>query len=467
MGRRTGRAIRRRTYGLGLFAGPGAVLLVLLAACRTSPAPAEQAERAHLQSVDRVYQPGQRPPLAALTSASSLDDYLRYAMLNRPAVAAAYYDWLGAIEKIPGARTPSDPRVTFQMDIQDLITSLMPGLTVDFPGPGKLAAAGSAATSESRIKYWVFEKTVLQAAFEVKQAVYELALLDRRIELDRQALSLLNDLEKLAEARNAAGQMALPDVLKVQIERQRLQADIDNLEDSRAPLQARFKASLGLSKEQGAPPAPASLAPELSPPGHWEQLLAEALGRNPELRQMEEEIHLAEAGVTLARRAVIPDFSAGVEADVRMSPWLVRPQAGMTLPVWRERIASDLAAAQAGKQAASARLNERQIALAIEFADKRYLVREGERNLRLAQDSLLPKARLSLEAARSAYAAGSADFQSVQESRRMLLDLEIAAAEARTQRDIALAELSLLILARPPENAPLASEPSGAGKDDK
>jgi len=184
--------------------------------------------------------------------------------------------------------------------------------------------------------------------------------------------------------------------------------------------------------------------------------VAEALARNPELQGMAAEIRLAESGIKQARLAAVPDFTAGLEADLKMNPLLLRPQAGMTLPVWRDKIAADIAAAQAGKRAATARLTAGQIALAVAFADLRYQVRESGRNLRLFQDSLLPKARQALEIARDAYRSGGVDFQTVQENQRLVLEFGLAAAAAREQHDNALAELSLVVLARPPAGAPVA-----------
>ena len=50
----------------------------------------------------------------------------------------------------------------------------MPGLMMDFPGPGKLKWAANVATAESEAKYFIFEKAVLQSAFVLKQSFYEL-----------------------------------------------------------------------------------------------------------------------------------------------------------------------------------------------------------------------------------------------------------------------------------------------------
>ena len=47
------------------------------------------------------------------------------------------------------------------------------------------------------------------------------------------------------------------------------------------------------------------------------------------------------------------------------------------------------------------------------------------------------------------------DFSAMTDAERMLLDLKLTAAEARAEREIALAELSLMVAGVPPANAPL------------
>ena len=96
-----------------------------------------------MRSVTARYRPeGRRPVLPVLTTNSSLADFLTYALLNQPRVEAAYYDWAASVERITVDRSLPDPQITFQMDIQQVVTSLMPGLMMTFPGFGKLRAAG-------------------------------------------------------------------------------------------------------------------------------------------------------------------------------------------------------------------------------------------------------------------------------------------------------------------------------------
>ena len=375
-------------------------------------------------------------------------------MLNQPQIEAAYHDWAAAVERITVERSLPDPQLTFQSDIADIVMTVMPGFMQEFPGPGKLKARARVASAESRTRYFAFESTVLQTALELKRAYYSLHFLDERIRINRETLNLLGDLERIARAQNEVGKVTLQDVYRAQIEQDRLKTELANLEDSRRPLIARFKGALGMTHRQPDPPVPAGF--ETTPLDlNADDLLATAFARNPRLNAMQAEVRMAEAGVALAHKSKVPDFSLGLMADAKASPTMFRPLAGMTLPIWRDKIAAEIAAAQAGKHAAEARLTSEQIMLTVDFAMKSYDYREVTRTLALLQNQLIPKARQSLEIARSGYLSGQIEFFNLIDAERTLLDFGLAEVEARTRREILLAELSLMIAGVPPPGAPV------------
>jgi outer membrane protein TolC len=329
----------------------------------------------------------------------------------------------------------------------------MPGLMQEFPGHGKLNAAANVADAESRTKYFAFETAVLQAAFAVKQAFYQLWFLDEKIAINRQTLNLLAQLEESAGAQNAVGKATLQDVYRAQMEKDQLANEIANLEDSRRPLLLQLKAALGLRRDQPDPPPPSHFAgTALDLAG--DTILDSAFARNPRLKALEAEVRLAEASIGAARQSKAPDFSVGLQAEVYRPPFYW-PQASMSLPVWRDKIAAQIAAAQAGRRAAEARLTAEQIALTADFAMRTYDYREVTRNLALLQDKLLPKSRQSLEIARAGYLAGQIDFFNLMDAGRALLGFQLQEVEARARREIILAELSLSIAGLAPEGAPL------------
>jgi Outer membrane protein len=438
------------------------ILLVaplVFAGCVGVPREGERSARKDVQAIQKVYRPqDEQPALPKLTSDSGLDDFLRFAMLNQPQVEAKYYDWLASVERITVERSLPDPQLTFESDIADIVMTVMPGFMQMFPGPGKLKAAARVATAESQAKYFGFESAVLQTAFDVKRTYYNLHFFDERLRINRETLGLLADLEKSARAQNEVGKVTLQDVYRAQIEQDQLTTEVVNLEDSLNPLLAQFKGALGLARDQADPPVPAAF--ETTPLDlNANDLLATAFARNPRLKAMEADVRMAEANITLAAKSKVPDFSLGLMADAKAAPTMFRPLAGMTLPIWRDKIAAQIAAAQASKRAAEARLTSEQIMLTVDFAMKSYDYREVTRTLALLQDQLIPKARKSLEIARSGYLSGQIEFFNLIDAERTLLNFQLSEVEARTRREIVLAELSLMIAGVPPTGAPVLASP--------
>ena len=221
-----------------LFAAGG----LMLAGCRGFQTSGEKQARHDFGAVTGQYRPANsRPALPELTPDSSLSNFLAFALLNSPTVEAAFYDWSASVENITVTRSLPDPQLTFQAYIQDTLTSLMPGLFQSIPGPGKLKARAGIAAAESQGKYFAFESAVLQAAFNLKRGYYQLGLLDEQLRIKREVLALLDNQERAVRAQNATGTAGLPDLLRVQSERDRDRTALANLDDSRQSAVENFK----------------------------------------------------------------------------------------------------------------------------------------------------------------------------------------------------------------------------------
>jgi outer membrane protein, heavy metal efflux system len=433
----------------------GIIILAGISGCTGTPTASERQARSDVDTVRAMYRPGDaKPTLPNLSKDSPLADYLRFAMLNNPRVEAEYYAWAASVERITGARSLPDPRITFEADITSVVETVMPGLMIDLPGPGKLRAAGDVAAGESRASYFKFEIEVLRTAMALKSAYFRLHFLEDTLRVQRETMTLLGDLETQAQQQVAAGRSGIQDVLRAQIDREQLTTQIANLEDSRSVLLAEFRSALGLRPDDTTVPVPSTFEAS-PPPPPADQILALAAAHNPQLRQMEAEVRRGEAIIDLARTSRVPDFSIGIEADVKASPVMWRPTGSITLPIWRDKIAAEIAAAQFDKRSSEARLSAEQIGVAADLASMLYMYRESTRNSELYATTLLPKARQSLDAARSGYAAGRSSFLDVIDAERQLLVFDLSLVEARTQRELSLASLSLLIAGTSPEGAPI------------
>jgi outer membrane protein TolC len=106
-------------------------------------------------------------------------------------------------------------------------------------------------------------------------------------------------------------------------------------------------------------------------------------------------------------------------------------------------------------------LTAAEISLAVDFAQRAFVFREATRNLELLQNQLIPKQLQSLEVARSGYVAGQIDFFNLTDAQQSFLRFSLDEVEARTQRELALVELSLIVEGLPTSGTPMASSKVG------
>lgn len=415
----------------------------VMVGCAGLPTAEEASARKQLSDVTAAYRADDSQ--LSLSSETALQELIAYAIKNSPQVEAAYFDWAQAVEEITVVRSLPDPRILFEADIQDVVMSVMPGLMVDIPGSGKLRAQASVAAGEAAMKYAEFRKAVLVSAANFKKAYFELQALEDTIAVNKRNLNLVRDLRDIAQVQHSAGRASLQDVLRADIEWDQVNVRIQNLEDSRTAAVTRYKAALGIPPDSDMDVALPKHFQNSGEAPSLDEIYKIALTRSPSLLQMEAAIRKAEAAVTLARRSAVPDFGFGIETDLKPSTPMITPQLSMTLPIWRDKIAAEIQAALAARSAAKARYTTEQLMLAVEFASMAFMYRESERDYRLMTEQLIPKAKSSLDVARSGYVGGQSSFIDFLEAERTLLQFELSTVDARKAREEALLSLSLAI----------------------
>jgi outer membrane protein TolC len=205
-------------------------MLVLSSCASTSDRGSPRALRtegmagAHEQFRDANY-PRTQP--VELNNASGLRDYLAYAALNNPQLEAAFNRWKAALEMVSQAHTLPDPHFNYGYFIQEVETRVGPqeqhiGVSQMFPWFGKLKLRSAVAAEEANAAQQQYEVAKLKLFDDVKQAYYELYYLGRAIGITEENVELLKDFEGVARSKYEAGQALNADVIKAQVELDRL-----------------------------------------------------------------------------------------------------------------------------------------------------------------------------------------------------------------------------------------------------
>ena len=429
---------------------------LLGAGCASGPGAAEKASRDQLSVTTAQYRPdGQRPALPDLGPESPLVDFVRYAILNHPAVEAAFHDWRAAVASIPAARAQPDPRLTFEADIAEKLMTFMPGLMFDFMNSGKRAAMAGEMSATSDVAYRNYLAQIQRTAVEMRRTWVELVYTDEALELHTSMLNAFDVATETAGADYITGRGMAS--LEAQV-RLRNQAGMHHTEhhataQRRRAARARFKAALGMSQDAPNPPWPVARIEASTLPGR-DELWQQILHANPDLAVMRAMVEMSVASVAVAERAGKPDFAVGAMVDLKASPLMVRPTGSVSLPIWREKITAGIDAARARHDAALARISAEEVMLAAELAQMLYMVHGADEMLAYIDETALPTLDLLLETAAAGYQSGMAGATMVAETRAMNLEMQGRRLDALRERESAVTELQLLIGGAKPVAAP-------------
>lgn len=385
----------------------------------------------------------------------TLKTALQYGAENNPRLQAAFSQWKSYEENIYVQKALPDPTLTYGYYFESVETRVGPqdqmfGLSQKFPAFGKLSLQKSIATKLSAAFGERYKQEKLNLNAIIAEAYAELHYLKRSIDITKDRISLIQDLEKVARTRYKAGSPLAP-ALQAQVELGRLEDRLSSLNDLGKPLVARLNAALNR-------PSNASLAWPVGLPYSAihvdEQTLFEELKRtSPELTALAYNVEEGAKRVELAKRDRFPDLTIGIQyiqtgdANVPVTDSGKDPilgTIGINLPLWFGKNNARIAAADYQKTAARLTMENRKQTLEADIHQTLFNLRDADRKVNLYKESLIPKANQSLEVNRKAYEAGQMEFINLMDAERVLLEFELAHERALADHLIARAKLSQL-----------------------
>jgi len=394
----------------------------------------------------------------AFARADELHDYLAEAAQNNPGLEAAFNNWKAALEQIPQVEALPDPRFNYGYFIQEVETRVGPqqqkfGISQVFPWFGKLKMRGDAAMEAAEAEHQRYEQAKLKLFYRVKSSFFEYDYLNRSTEITRQHLILLQNIEQVARTRFETGEMPQSAVIQLQVELGKLDDKLRTLEALRIPASIRLSAALN-RKDDTALPWPESFEKSAAAFSDEEaqQWLKEA---SPELKQMDAMIRKETDAAALAHKERYPDIMLGLDytqtGEARMAgvsdsgkdPLMA--SVSINLPIWFGKLKAGEQQAYYRRIAAEEFRAETQNRLKTDLQTTLYNFRDAERKLNLYRDTLVPKAKQSLEVTRENFESGGVSFTSLIEAQRTLLEFQLAVDRAIADREIRLAEIEMLV----------------------
>lgn len=438
----------------------GSLLAVTVLPGCVAPRASETQARDRVDRLGRMLAPGSpRPAPSPLGAESTLGDYTRLAVLNHPAVFAAYLDWKASVTSISAARSLPDPQFVFEADFTRTLLQFMPGLMFDVMSSAKRQSMAEEAAASGEVAYRAYVAQLVTVASGVRKPWVDIAYLEQTLQLRRASLALLGQVSDLALAgyETGSGMGSLQEPVRAADEVARARSEIDGLQARLAAAHAALKSALGLLPSDPDPVWPHPGLSSTRLPSD-DELWARIRISNPELAQMRAMVDMAVASVEVSRRQGTPNLSIGAMEDLKSSPLLTRPLASVTLPIWRSKIADSVAASQARRDAASARLDAARLDLAAELARLLALIREADRTLSYIDHEAIPSTERTLATAQAGYQATGANAGMIPQARLRAVSLSLERTDALRDRESAVTDLFLMSADALPADTPLLAE---------
>ncbi len=430
-----------------------ALATLLLCSCASRPDHHRSVEEWESLRAEHQAARAQTPDLAPQ---AELNEILRYARLSNPRLEAAFERWRAALEEVPQATKLPEPKLTLAGYAAEIETRVGPmrgraSLVQSLPRSGELDARGARAAAMAEVARVELEDLRLEIDAAVRDSWYERAWLAEAQSVSRGHLDLLLHWEAVARTRLESGIGSHADVIQAQVELGKLEDRVRSLEDLGRPTDARLNEALGRDPAAPLPPAPALPAggslPEEAP-------LFAALAQSPAQVAFLHRREATEQALEVARTSGAARWSVGAEytlIDPARSSGVsgsgddaLALVVGVDLPLWSssyeaaERQQEARLRAVGRDQQANLDALRRQLELAL------FQLRDADRRAELYRESLIPKGEEALRALDTSYQSGEAGFLRLVDAQRVLLEFQLEAVRAETDRARALARVERL-----------------------
>ena len=260
----------------------------------------------------------------------------------------------------------------------------------------------------------------------------------------REQQAWLEDAERLARGRYAAGLAPQALVLRAQTELAMLQNEQVQAEADIRRALVRINALL--LRPADAPLAePAGFAPLPAQPD-WTRLQQRLQDANPQLHRAAAEVDASTHAAQLTRRNRWPDLTVGVapmQVGSRFDTWELMLE--INLPLQQASRRSQEREASLLRDAAAARQTALEASLQGDLAELRADYETALHHAHVLEATVLPQIELAWRSARAAYASGGGDFAALIETQRALQRVRMDRVNAARDARLALAEIELRV----------------------
>ena len=316
------------------------------------------------------------------------------------------------------------------------------GISQDLPFPGKLKLKGEAAGRDAAIARNRLESVSRTIFQQIKEAYLQIAYIQQTLGVLERNDRLLEQIEKIADARYRVGQGSQQDVLKAQLERTKLQRELVHHHQVMETQQALLRKLLNRTTE--APDITTETLVETPLTTTIDDLLAKVRTENPEVAGQQEMVNRQSLQVEMARKDRYPDFSVQYmwqhTAEQFRDYYMVSVSA--RIPIYRRRKLNPEMTQAVEELNRSRRDYESQVQSAFFEVRNQYIgAQTASQMLKIYREGLIPQALATYQSGLAAYQSGRLDFESVLAGFMDVLNFDEEYWKALADHETALAKI--------------------------
>ncbi len=390
---------------------------------------------------------------------NQLDGLINLALKNNPEISMARYQSMAAQAKIDPVQQLPDPQLkvsamnvptNFSFTSQTMTMAPDISLMQMLPWFGKLSAAGDVQKYSYESAADRLHGITLDVVAQIKKVYGSIYSTEKTIRYLKYKEQLLQKVVKVAEQLFAVGQVPQQDVFRATAELTLVRTSIIETQAMLEKLEANLGDLLGLNRPYSVTVDTLDF-PHLAP---LESLEGSMIELNPDLKQIKNVELAAQAKTVLAKKAAIPDLSAGISYGYRGALMpngtkaldMMSFEVGMSIPIFfgskQQKIIDE---AEFMNKAADQQYGTVQLAL---FSRLRSTYADAVANTKLIPlyaKELIPQYEATYNSSLSSYSVGKTTFAMLIDNLTTLINTRIAYVKIESSYFSDLAQISRLV----------------------
>jgi outer membrane protein TolC len=387
--------------------------------------------------------PANAEELAPLPNPLRVSDAMRIARTRRLEVIAARARARAAAERPAIVSALDDPEVFGSIDHLPFMgggvdASFM--IEQRFPLSSIRGDRRRAAEAGARRELAIADKAGLDVELEAASAFWMVAELRERAKLLEDQRALADQMAAAATARFSTSAGMQADVLRAQLEVERLAGEQRALVAELRAAEVMLDTSLARSPDAPIPELDIAVS-DAEPPAAT-AIASAALANRPELRAGRAEVVRSEAEVSAMESMYSPMAMVRTGPSYTMADgagWMV--MVGVSIPLWRGKLRAGVNEARAMADMAGAELEAMRRMIGGEATAARERVAAARERYLALRDGIVPRARQAIAPNLTAYAANQTPLVSAIEAAQALWEAQRELAMARADLGLAWARL--------------------------